>query len=304
MRPYLLFISGIAGLAGMAMAESPSIVSVVIAGIPCFLGYGLGQALTDVFQTDTDAISSAYRPLVKGEISKTAVFVVSLTGLMLTLPVFALLNPLIVLPCTGAIVGLVLYTPLKRHWWSGPPWNSMIVALLPLMGFMAISPAPLFSADSLPLIYTLLAVFFAYANFVVGGYFKDIAADRKTGYHTVQVRFGWRAAAVYGDILSVLAFAFTALAVLPAIIGGGFTGIGALALLLVTGGINAISQIRLHAIRDEARSHGPITGIVRSFILYCSLIVFAHQPQWGPGLVAYYCLFETALFMRPEESQV
>jgi len=42
------------------------------------------------------------------------------------------------------------------------------------------------------------AVFFGYANFVVMGYFKDISADRATGYRTFPVTFGWRAAAICG----------------------------------------------------------------------------------------------------------
>lgn len=305
MRPYLLFISGIAGLVGMAVAENPSLLRVVAAGIPCFLGYGLGQALTDVFQTDTDAISSAYRPLIKGEISRPAVFGVSLAGLLLTLPVFALLNPWIVLPCLMAIGGLVAYTPFKRRWWGGPPWNSMIVALLPLMGFMAVEPSrPPFQAGGMSLVYALLTVFFAYANFVVGGYFKDISADRETGYQTVQVRFGWRAGAVYGDILSLLAFVSAAMAVADVMARGGIVGIGTLLLLLVAGGMNLLAQFRLHRIREEALSHGPITWIVRAFIMYCSVIVFARHPEWVAGLMVYYGLFEAALHRRPEESQV
>ena len=36
----------------------------------------------------------------------------------------------------------------------------------------------------------LLAVFFGYANFVLAGYFKDVDADRATGYHTLPVVFG------------------------------------------------------------------------------------------------------------------
>src|SRR6476646_1096268 len=60
MRPYLLFVSGIAGLSGMAMSQSEAtpISVLLMAFLPFFLGYGFGQALTDCFQTDTDKISS------------------------------------------------------------------------------------------------------------------------------------------------------------------------------------------------------------------------------------------------------
>ena len=36
----------------------------------------------------------------------------------------------------------------------------------------------------------MAATFFGYANFVLAGYFKDIEADRATGYRTFPVVFG------------------------------------------------------------------------------------------------------------------
>ena len=38
----------------------------VLIGLAFFVSYGFGQALTDCFQTDTDALSAPYRPLVRG----------------------------------------------------------------------------------------------------------------------------------------------------------------------------------------------------------------------------------------------
>ena len=71
MRPYLFFVSGIAGATGIAMAKEPGtpLWKMVLAFIPFFLGYGFGQALTDCFQTDTDKLSAPYRPLSKGILS-------------------------------------------------------------------------------------------------------------------------------------------------------------------------------------------------------------------------------------------
>src|ERR1041384_2446013 len=65
MRPYLLFVSGITGLAGAAF--SPAISAGALGGIAfaSFFSYGFGQALTDCFQIDTDSISSPYRPLTQ-----------------------------------------------------------------------------------------------------------------------------------------------------------------------------------------------------------------------------------------------
>ena len=82
LRPYLLFVSGAAGLAGMAIVpvETIRLPVFLMAFIPFFLGYGFGQALTDCFQVDTDSISAPYRPLSKKEISPRSLGTVSLAG--------------------------------------------------------------------------------------------------------------------------------------------------------------------------------------------------------------------------------
>ena len=95
MRPYLIFVSGAAGLVGLSFIRSADPVYTLIAFIPLFLSYGLGQALTDCFQTDTDAISSPYRPLVRGIISKSQVLAVSLAGLTASVLILIYLNPYI-----------------------------------------------------------------------------------------------------------------------------------------------------------------------------------------------------------------
>ena len=73
MRPYLLFVSGIAGLAGIAMAAGADLPGwkIILAFIPVFLGYGFGQALTDCFQTDTDKLSSPTWKLTRKQKNKT-----------------------------------------------------------------------------------------------------------------------------------------------------------------------------------------------------------------------------------------
>ena len=83
LRPYLFFVSGASGLVGLALAGEVPAAVLAPAFLAFFLSYGLGQALTDVFQTDTDALSSPYRPLVRGEIAGGPVLAVSLSGLAL-----------------------------------------------------------------------------------------------------------------------------------------------------------------------------------------------------------------------------
>jgi 4-hydroxybenzoate polyprenyltransferase len=290
----------------MAFIEHPHPVHVIIAFIPLFFSYGLGQALTDSFQMDTDALSSPYRPLIKGVVSRYQVLGVSLVGLSFSVLILTYINPTILIFGILAVVGLLTYTSLKRMWWGGPFWNSWIVALLPVMGRLVedeTSVQEIFSlgdSRSLAFILAVLAVFFSYANFVVMGYFKDISADRKTGYRTFPVVFGWKATAVYGDGLAVLAAGLTGWALYAL----GRINSLSVAIFILGLGISVYAQVKIHRVREETAAHRPVAHAVRVFILYSAALVVALKSGWLFFLVLFYLLFELALRNRPEETQV
>jgi 4-hydroxybenzoate polyprenyltransferase len=304
MRPYLIFVSGAAGSIGLAFTSEPDRFRLALAFLPLVLSYGLGQALTDCFQMDTDALSSPYRPLIRGIISRTQVLTVSLLGLAAGVLILAYLNPVILILGGLAVLGLLTYTILKKTWWGGPPWNSWIVALLPVIGRLTEREYRVarlvHAADSLAFWLSVAAVFFGYANFVVMGYFKDISADRQTGYRTFPVVFGWKATAFYSDAVS-LAAAVCAGAALYLTRRLNILGI---ALFLLAAVINLSAQLRIHRTTEEKRAHGPIAGVVRAFVLYCAAIILTVRPGWVYLFIVYYSLFEFTLLRRPERSQV
>jgi geranylgeranylglycerol-phosphate geranylgeranyltransferase len=305
MRPYLIFVSGAAGLVGLAFIESSSPTRTLIAFIPIFVSYGLGQALTDCFQTDTDAISSPYRPLVQGIISKKQVLSTSLAGLMLGVLILTYLNPFILILGIVAVFGLLGYTFFKKRWWAGPFWNSWIVALLPIIGKMTgnedhlayVSPIAVYASSAF--IFAVVAILFGYGNFVVMGYLKDVTADRETGYRTFPVVFGWKATAICSDILAAAAAALTAATLYLA-----QASILGISIFIIAIAVNAFAQIKIHIIRDESKAHGPIANVVRAFILYSLAIVLTLKPEWLDFIAVFYFVFEAALKYRPEKTQV
>jgi 4-hydroxybenzoate polyprenyltransferase len=205
-----------------------------------------------------------------------------------------------------AVVGLLAYTTAKRKWWGGPVWNAWIVALLPIIGrlvdreYRVRQAFNLEDSPSFAFFLAVLAIFFGYANFVVMGYFKDISADKETGYRTFPVVFGWLPAAVHSDFTAILTAFLTGWAMLS--IGTlNIYGVGIFVTALV---INAYAQIKIHQTRDERKAHGPIANIVRSFILYCAAIVITLKVDWLVFIVVFYFLFELALKFRPEKTQV
>jgi 4-hydroxybenzoate polyprenyltransferase len=301
MRPYLLFVSGAAGLVGLAFVRDPVAGRTVAGFIALFLSYGFGQALTDCFQTDTDSLSAPYRPLVSGAVTRRQVLAVSLAGLAAVVAVLAWLNPMILILGFLAVVGLLTYTSLKRTWWGGPPWNAWIVALLPLMGRLTgrTPPVSWLGPASGAFVAALLAVFFGYANFVVVGYLKDISADRATGYRTFPVAFGWQPTALYGDVTAGLAAALTWRAV--ALCGPNVWSLIAFAAGLL---IHVRAEVAVHLTGDERAVGAPIAGTVRAFILYCLSIVLSSRVGWAPLLLLFYGCFEGVLRLRPERGQV
>ena len=306
-RPYLGFVSAAAGLVGLALPEGASSSAFAAALAVCFVSYGVGQALTDVFQQDTDALSSPYRPLVRGQIHRRDVLAVSLVGLAACSLVLVWLAPWALPLCTLAVGGLLVYTPCKRRWWAGPPCNAAVVALLPAVGFLCVAPDPDASLHSRPLLSSMVSVFASYAVFVLLGYFKDISADRATGYLTLPIKYGRGA-----SLLVSLVFTLVALVASGQLLGGsgifdrnlgapslaalGLWSAGALALVGAHGQMLGVS-------RDD-QAHRSITWALRGYLLLHCAEAIAYRPALLLPCVAGCLLFEAALAGRPERSQI
>jgi 4-hydroxybenzoate polyprenyltransferase len=305
LRPYLFFVSGSAGLLGLALAPEVPTIAFAAAFFALFVSYGLGQALTDVFQMDTDALSSPYRPLVRGDIGREQVLLVSLGGLFCCAIILAVLNPATLPLSVLAVVGLITYTPFKRRWWGGPFWNSWIMALLPAIGFACGGASLLVIWGNRPLIIATGSVFFSYAVFVLLGYFKDISADRATGYLTLPVVAGWRVAIWTSLAFALAAVGLGALFLLetlqwldsPAAPGGALAWLWGSGLLLY-------AHLRMARLSDEADAHKAIGPAVRGFVLMHLGLAAAASPGLLPLVIVLYALFLLVLAGRPDRSQL
>lgn len=305
MRPYLLFVSGITGIAGMAMSPESAPLPLIAVFLASFFAYGFGQALTDCFQMDTDAISAPYRPLVSGLVSRKNLMVMSILGLAACLAVFAFRNPWNLAVGLAGAGGLATYTAFKRRWWGGPWYNAWIVVALCLMGFLGGTGERKieFPSHLLPM---LAAVFFGYANFVLSGYFKDIAADARTGYNTFPVVFGRRAASRASDLLAA---AFLASAIWASVTilktdntqGSTLSALPFAALGLV---FLVVAQIQLHKNGTESEAHVPIAYVVHAYILMLSALTALLHPAWALLLGGHYGLFIYVFSHRPEVAQI
>jgi len=302
MRPYLLFVSGITGLAGLALARGPGVAGVAALSVVCFLAYGFGQALTDCFQLDTDSLSAPYRPLVRGSIRPDDVLAVSLAGLAacgLTVAAFA---PGTLPLCGLAVGGLATYTWFKRRWWGGPWYNAWIVALVLFVAAQTGLGVPWRHPA---LLGALAAALFGYANFVLVGYYKDISADRATGYRTFPVVFGLPAAHRVSDVFAALALAGALAAVAAAAPASGPRGwMAAAAFGLAALGTTIAAQRRVHRVRSERRAHRAIGLVVHAYLLLLATVAAAARPAWAPLLALFYLGFVVTLRRRPMTEQI
>ncbi|OVE80412.1 hypothetical protein BVY01_00330 [bacterium I07] len=309
LRPYLFFISGIAGCLGIVNHPAVPVYKFVLGIITFFLTYGFGQALTDVFQTDTDSLSSPYRPLVRGLITKNQVLMVSLLALTCCVAIFTYLNPWLLIAGVIGVIGLILYTFFKRRWWGGPFWNAWIVALLTLMGKMIGEPRFLNFPDLFDnmLVLSMGSIFFSYAIFVLSGYLKDVSADKTTGYKTIPVRFGWNTALVISILLTIITFLFSFLILNKNNIFL-LNSISELLILLVWIGslfTFGFAYFQLYSINKEERlAFKGIANIVRGFLVIHLAEIFSFNQALIVFGIGYYLFFEVVLFFRPEKSQV
>ena len=305
MRPYLLFVSGVTGICGMSFISELSVSNAILIFLASFLSYGFGQALTDCFQTDTDSISSPYRTLTQGRISKSQVLVVSTTGLIFCISIFTIYNPVNLWWGALSGFGLATYTYFKRRFWSGPFYNAWIVAVLFLMAYLCGSDILTFTGNH-NFIYGLSAVFWGYANFVLVGYFKDVEADRATGYNTFLVVFGRRLSSIASNIFGLMTI-LTTLSV--------FTYSNSLdqliedrpyetIILLIGSLVMFLCQVLVHFIKKDDESSNAISLSVHAYILLLSSIIVLNKQEWLIPMIIFYALFNLTMILRPAKTQI
>lgn len=297
-RPYLFLVSGSAGLVGLAAVPDNGLLATAGSLVVFLLGYGLGQAVTDVDQVDTDALSAPYRPLVQGEVRPDDVRVVSLAGLGLGLAWLFALNPWTLVPTALMVAGLMTYTSMKRRWWAGPTWNSAIVALLPLTGCL-VGGGDLLDALTTPTVpAAMLSTFGTYGAFVLLGYLKDVTADRATGYQTMSVRYGRRATVALSTMYGGLGLTASAALVLS-------VGPGPWVPIWTVGAALMVNAHRRawHVRRDED-AHPAIVRVVLGFIGVHLGEAVALRPDLLAPAVGLAIAGLALMTARPSRSQV
>ncbi|MCW8849284.1 MAG: UbiA family prenyltransferase [Melioribacteraceae bacterium] len=301
MRPYLLFVSGITGITGLSFITDFSSPNIALIFVVSFFSYGFGQALTDCFQIDTDTISSPYRPLTQGLVSKTQFLLVSIAGLFFCVAVFAIYNIYNLILGVACGAGLYTYTYFKKKWWAGPFYNAWIVTLLFFIAYLTGNSF----LDQLPaqIFFAAIAVFFGYANFVISGYFKDIEADRATGYNTFPVVFGRKKAAYLSDLFALF-FLISSISAIYYSIQLNSYSLFVIVYFIIGMFQLFFSQTKLHKVNKDELAYPAIELVVHGYITILSSIALAQKPDWALSLIIYYVSFIAVMKLRPIKNQI
>jgi 4-hydroxybenzoate polyprenyltransferase len=147
---------------------------------------------------------------------------------------------------------------------------------------------------------TAAVIFFGYANFVLAGYFKDLSADRATGYMTLPVRFGLRTSALVSDGLAVATVGGTGLTLSALLTPLGLRAVGPLILAGAGTAALVLAQVRLHRVRDESEAHRAIVPVVHAYLLLLSALVATSKPDWMVLLLMGYGAFVLRITESPD----
>ncbi len=177
------------------------------------------------------------------------------------------------------------------------------MALLPAMGFLCAEPSPASAIASPLLPLAAGSVFASYAVFVLLGYLKDVEADRATGYATIAVRFGRRAAVLASGIFCAAGLAASVLLLRrarwsePSRWPGDALWLAG-AILLVAAHAKAL------AVRRDAEAYPAIALSVLGFIALHLGEASVLRPSLAPLAVLLLVLFEATLAHRPCREQI
>ncbi len=210
MRLYYSFITGIAGMVGLAYyqyvahasgrialsdlhrtVETPtSAAKTVLILMILFLGWGINQIINDYLGLEEDRINAPARPMVTGDLHPAgAVLLSSLLMLGACVATWLFLEPIAVIPLLLGVGLNVVYEYAKGYGvWGNVVFGIMITSCA-AFGFMAAGPseASVFTPARLAML-AFVALLNALMTYYT--YFKDYEGDLAAGKRTLIVQLG------------------------------------------------------------------------------------------------------------------
>lgn len=207
MRPYLFFISGMAGLLGMVFSNATSSVGRTFSVLSIlFVGWGVNQVINDLLGLKEDRINAPHRPLVTGELPIKAAVTFSLFFFVVGAIVTYFINPQALILYLLVFVLNIVYEYSKKVPLLGNIVFGFLLAPCVYYGAMCINSRGLEILLDKKLF--LIAVAIILINFTVAffTYFKDFQGDKITGKKTIIVQLTPNKAKYLNFLVSFIPF--------------------------------------------------------------------------------------------------
>jgi 4-hydroxybenzoate polyprenyltransferase len=146
---------------------------------------------------------TAARPLPQKRISRSLVYLIAISSVVLLLISAGMLNPLCLWLSPIAIILLVTYSYTKRFTWLSHFALGLVEAAAPIGGWFAITG----SFDFTPFIIGTAVVFWL-AGFDIIYAIQDIEFDKKEKLYSIPVKFGLSTALIISALFHLLTIAF------------------------------------------------------------------------------------------------
>ena len=207
MRPYLFFLSGMAGWLGVLFSGATSSVgrtTVVLSVV--FIGWGVNQVINDLLGLKEDKINAPHRPLITGELPIKQAVIFSIFFFVLGGLITFLLNPKALVLFILVFVLNIVYEYSKGVPILGNVIFGVLLAPCVYYGAMCVNNKGLEILFDGRLTFIAIAVVLINSTVAFFTYFKDFAGDKTAGKKTIVVCLTPEKAKYLNFFMSLLPF--------------------------------------------------------------------------------------------------
>lgn len=215
MRPYLFFISGMAGCLGIVFSGVPLSMNRVIYILSVvFLGWGVNQVINDLLGLKEDRINAPHRPLVTGALPINTAILFSMSLFVLGGFITYTLNKQALILYFLVFALNIIYEYSKSIPLLGNVVFGLLLAPCVYYGAMCMNNKGLEILLDKRLLLLALAIILVSITVAFFTYYKDYAGDKISGKKTIIVQLTPQKAKYLNFLVSSLPF--TAVLFLPA----------------------------------------------------------------------------------------
>lgn len=277
MRPYTFFVTGIAGLTGMLLADtSLNIFWQIVVLIILFSSYGVNQVINDLLGTKEDKINAPKRPSISGELDFKKAILASIIIFILGGVLTYILNPYALIIYILGYIANISYEFLKGVPFIGNLWFGFMISLLPVYGAMVSSGLTVIEAlNNSDLMFISLLVLLSASTLCYFTYFKDYYGDKKANKVTAAVWLNQKSAKVFG--FAKILIPYVLLFIL--LIGNFFSfGVNMFFLAMVTIAlVLSLYGASLHFSKKHAKKKALEISFESTVLFYISILSLIHK---------------------------